>query len=80
MSNIPPPPLVKPNLFLPLSFWSEIMVHLDKKVETVIKHYGYGKIGMQIKIHKSEIIEVAFSDDISVRGLVEKARNNTQTT
>lgn len=74
MSNIPPPPTIeRAKLFLPIAFWSEIMVHLDKKIEVICKEYGFGEVEMEVKINKGRIMEVTFNDKIRVRNLVEKA-------
>lgn len=72
-NRIQMPPIEKAELFVPIAFWSEVLVHLDSKIETICKHYGFGKVEMTIKIHKDKIMEVSFSDEIRIRGLVEKA-------
>jgi hypothetical protein len=63
----------KVNLHLPLSFWSEILMTIDRKVQTICENYGYGKVGMSVIIHKGKVIDVVFDDEIRVRGLVDKA-------
>lgn len=70
--KIPMPP-TKAELFLPIVFWSTLMLHLDRKIESIIKNYGFGQVNMAIKIHKGKIMEVSFNDEIRVRELVEKA-------
>lgn len=67
------PPVPKANLYLPIAFWSEILVHLDTKVHTIASQYGFGEVEMVIKIHKEKVFEVSFKDHVRVRGLVEKA-------
>ena len=70
--KIPMPP-TRTQLFLPIVFWSSLMLHLDKKIESIIKNYGFGQVEMMVKIHKGKIMEVSFNDEVRVRELVEKA-------
>ena len=72
--KIPMPP-TRSDLFLPIVFWSTLMLHLDKKIESIIKNYGFGEVRMNVKIHKNRIYEVSFNDEIKIRDLVEKAGN-----
>jgi hypothetical protein len=67
-------PLPQP-LFVPIEFWSEIMLNLDKRVKVVTEDFGYGEVGLIIKIHKEKILEVKFTDEIRVRGIIAKAGN-----
>lgn len=63
------------NLYLPLMFWSEILVVLDKKIEQLTKDYGFGRVSMTIVSHNGKITDVLFNDEVRVRGLVEKAES-----
>lgn len=68
-----PMPVVKPKLFLPIGFWSEVLVHLDKKTETLSELYGYGKVEMTITIMHGKVQDVIFNDEVRIRGLVDRA-------
>lgn len=65
----------KTQLYLPLEFWSEILVVLDKKMEQLTKDYGFGQVGLTIISHNGKVTDVIFEDQIRVRGLVDKAKN-----
>ena len=70
--KVPMPP-TQAQLFIPIVFWSTLMLHLDKKIESIIKNYGFGEVRVAVKIHKNRIYEVSFNDEIKIRDLVEKA-------
>lgn len=73
--KIPMPPLPdKVDLFLPLTFWSEILITLDKKLQALSQNYGYGSVKITIVVHDGEVKEVNFDDNIRIRGLVEKSK------
>ncbi len=72
-NNTKMPPLPPRKLFVPIEFWSEIMLNLDKRVEVVTNDFGFGEIGLIIKIHKEKVMEVEFSDKIRVRNIISKA-------
>jgi len=74
-NKIPTPPLPdKVDLFLPLNFWSEILITLDKKLQALSTGYGYGSVKITITVHDGEVKEVMFDDNIRIRGLVEKSK------
>lgn len=62
----------KVKLYLPIEFWSEIMIHLDKKAEMLAQEYGYGRINLSLAIHEGKVKDVIFTDEIRIRGIVEK--------
>lgn len=64
-----PPVPEKVELFLPIAFWSEMLLTLDKKVQTLARIYRFGKVSLTIVVHDGEVKEVVFNDDIRVRGL-----------
>lgn len=70
-TKIPPPPPIVP--YVPIEFWSDVLINLDKRVKTVIEDFGYGEVGLVIKIHKEKILEVKFTDEIRVRNIISKA-------
>ena len=69
----PPPPPLKEELYVPASFWLEILSHMDRKIRALCEEFGYGEIGLTIRVHKEKIMEVKFTDEVRIRGLVEKA-------
>ena len=71
--KIPPPPPVTP--YVPIEFWSDVLINLDKRVKIVAEDFGYGEVGLIIKIHKEKILEVKFTDEIRVRNIIAKAGN-----
>lgn len=72
-----PPITPKVDLYLPLAFWSEILVTLDKKTQTLSTNYGFGEVNLSLIVHRGKVIEVLFNDKIRVRGLAEKAGGST---
>ena len=74
MNQITPEKTEKVKLFLPITFWTEIVTTLDRKIETLCEVYGYGKISLGVTIKEGTVQSVSFNDDVTVRGLVEKAK------
>ena len=75
--KVPMPPVPeKVDLFLPITFWSEILVTLDKKVQTLSQNYGFGQINVTIVVHDAQVKEVKFNDEIRIRGLIEKEKKD----
>lgn len=70
--KIPTPPIGHPPLTLPLSFWLEVISYLDKRIDTLHNSSGHGELQVTLKMFKGRITEVNFSEDIRVRGLIEK--------
>ena len=68
----PMPPLS--SLFLPVSFWSDVVVNLDKRAEMVIAN-GYGDIAVTIRIHQGKITGIIFNENVSLRDTILKARS-----
>lgn len=59
-------------LFLPVDFWSSILATLDMKAQTISEGYGYGKLGLTLIFHRGKVSEVYFTDEIRVKGILEK--------
>ena len=77
--KIPLPPLPpKVELYMPLEFWSEILITLDKKTQAIAQTYGFGKVSLTLSITNGGITEVSFDDQIKIRGLVEKAKLHSE--
>ena len=73
--KVVPMPTGKVNLYLPITFWSEILVHIDRKTEMLEKNYGYGKINVCLTVHDGKITDVIFTDEVRIRGLVDKTKH-----
>lgn len=76
--KIPMPPLPpKVELFMPLAFWSQILMTLDKKTQTISEIYGFGKVSLTLSIKNGGIAAVNFIDDIRIEGqiLTDKAKH-----
>lgn len=69
--KIPMPP-VKADFKYPMSFWSEIVMHLDKKAQVISDDYGWGKINLTLIIQGGKVTQVVFNDEIRVSKLEEK--------
>ena len=54
-------------LYLPLSFWSKILITLDRKIHSMADMYGYGSVSMQVVIRKGAIKDIVFNDEVRVR-------------
>ena len=71
-----PPEIPKVELFMPLDFWSEILMTLDKKTQGVAKIYGFGKVTLVITINNGGISSINFGEDVRIQGqdLTDKAK------
>lgn len=70
--KIPVPPTAHSPLFVSLTFWLEVIAYLDKRVEMLSNSSGHGQLQVTLKMFKGHITEVNFSEDVRVRGLIEK--------
>jgi hypothetical protein len=69
-NKIPMPPTPdKVDLFLPITFWSEILMSLDRKTQVLSKEYGFGEVNMKLIVHNGTVVEVVFNDMIRMKGL-----------
>lgn len=72
--QVPMPPTDKKTvLYKSISFWSSILVTLDRKIQTLSEQMGYGKIGLTVHIHKGKIQKVSWNDEVYDNDLVSKA-------
>lgn len=69
--KVPMPP-TKTNFRYPIEFWSEIVMHLDKKAQIIADDYGWGKINLTLIIQGGKVTQVVFNDEIRVSKLEEK--------
>jgi hypothetical protein len=49
----------KAELFLPIAFWSEVVVQLDNRIENILTKSGFGEVTMTVKIHKEKVFEMS---------------------
>lgn len=54
-------------MFMPLSWWSQMMMGLDRKIETMSQVYGFGTISLDIEIRNGIVKDVVLRDEIRVR-------------
>jgi len=59
----------KVKLYVPIEFWTNILMTLDKKVEVISQQYGYGKVNLQLTIQNGCITQTIFTDEVIVRSL-----------
>ena len=66
--KIPTPP-VRKQLYVSISFWSQLLTILDKKIQNFCEHNGYGNVGVTIYIQNGHIKQVKFIDELSDQDL-----------
>jgi hypothetical protein len=57
----------KVDLFLPLAWWSKVMLMLDRKISAMSEVYGFGSVSMEVTIHKGKVKDVVLLDKARVR-------------
>lgn len=55
-----------------LTFWSSILIVLDKKLQSLEENYGFGEIGLTIVVHRGEMAKIIWQDKIFDNELVKK--------
>jgi hypothetical protein len=55
------------NLFQPIEFWSEKIKLLDDRVKLIANTFGFGKVGLTLILKHGKVIDVTFSEEITVR-------------
>lgn len=60
-----------PKMYVPIEYWSQVLMTLDKKVETIATAYGYGEVSVRITIQNGKVIYTIFQDEIRVKGLAD---------
>ena len=73
--KIPTPPVKKP-LYLPVTFWAELLSILDKKVQSISEINGSGKISFEVVISKGIVSNIYFQDKVLATELAKKARQS----
>jgi hypothetical protein len=74
-NKIPVPPIKAP-LYLPVTFWAELLAVLDKKVQSISELSGSGKISFEIVISRGVVSNVYFEDKVLAQELARKARES----
>lgn len=57
----------KVQLYMPLSWWSHIMVTLDRKIASLAGVYGFGSIRMDVVVREGKVKDVVFTDEARIR-------------
>ena len=65
--KIPSEAVPKTPLYLPLAFWSKIMLTLDRKIHSMADIYGFGSVSLQIVVRGGAVKDIVFSDEVRVR-------------
>jgi len=51
----------------PVEFWSHIVKILDERIKNISEGYGWGEVDLKIVIREKKILDVGFSDQITIR-------------
>lgn len=71
--KIPMPPVPAREFFIPLSFWTDLIMTLDKRAEMIAEGSGYGVIAIDVKLQNGKVYEVGIEEKTRLRNIVEKA-------
>jgi len=66
----------KKELYQPIEFWSEKIKLLDDRVRLISSTFGFGRVGLDLIIKHGKIIDVTFSEEITVRQKNETKKKN----
>jgi len=65
------------DLYQSIKFWSENIKLLDDRVKLIANTFGFGKVGLELIIKHGKIIDVTFTEEITVRQKNEKSKKDT---
>lgn len=65
------------NLYQPVEWWSEKIKLLDDRVKLVANTFGFGKVGLELIMKHGKVIDVTFTEEITVRQKDEKKKKDT---
>lgn len=71
--TVPMPPIKQREFFIPLAFWSDLIITLDKRAEMIAEGSGYGIIAIDVKMQNGKVYEVGIEEKTTLRNIVEKA-------
>lgn len=54
-------------MYMPLAWWSQIMLNIDRKIESMAGIYGYGSVSLEIVVRGGVVKDVVLKDEIRVR-------------
>ena len=54
-------------LFQPIEFWSDKIKLLDDRVKLIANTFGFGKVGLEIILKHGKVIDVTFTEEVTVR-------------
>ena len=63
-------------LHQPIEFWSEKIRFLDDRVRLISNTFGFCKVGLELIIKHGKIIDVTFTEEITVRQKDEKEQKD----
>jgi len=63
-------------LYQPIEFWGDKIKLLDNRAREIANTFGFGKIGLELIIKHGKIIDVVFTEKITVRQI--KKNEKTQ--
>lgn len=66
------------DLHQPIEFWSEKIKLLDDRVRLISNTFGFGKVGLELIIKHGKIIDVTFTEEITVRQKDEKDKKDVR--
>lgn len=55
------------NLYMPPSWWGEVIGNLDNKIRLIAENYGFGSITFEATVAKGKVKDVVFKDKVRVR-------------
>jgi len=61
-------------VYLPIEFWSSVISALDSKIEALCDRGGYGEVKLTMKVHRGQVADIYFSDEIRARGILEQLK------
>jgi len=72
-NKIPIPPLPpKSNLYKPISFWADIMLTLDKKIQYMEENMAFGEVGVTFKLWRGKVTDITWTDHVNDKLSVDK--------
>ena len=65
-NKVPIPPVPpKVDLYKPLSFWSRLLLKLDRRIQMMETFYGYGEVSVKFEIRKGQVDRIVWTDIVS---------------
>lgn len=71
--KVPMPPVKEREFFIPVAFWTDLIINLDKRAEMIANGSGYGIIAVDVKLQNGRVFEVGVEEKTRLRNIIEKA-------